>query len=551
LIIIVVFLVVLVFLRTSSFVEYPVPYYKSNPDAKSKPIPNSQAAEKQKPRIEFRKSSFDWKSVKQAYPVESITRVPKTEPKRAGLRVQHDFGENFQLDTKTQARRTAVRDAFLRSWKSYKKHAWLKDELTPVSGGGKNTFGGWAATLVDSLDTLWIMDLKTDFYEAAAEAAKIDWQKTSDSSLNVFETTIRHLGGLLSAYDLSGEKALLDKAQELGDLLYMAFDTPNRMPPFWLNFEQAKAGQQVADTHEPSASPASLSMEFSRLALLTGEDKYYDAVDRIRAFLERTQNKTSLPGMWPTMIDFQHEGVSESSYCIGALADSLYEYLLKTSILLGGREPSYESMYRKAMDTIIDNVLFRPMLPNKENILFPGNTWARGRTLEIEPVGQHLACFAGGMFALGGKYFGIEKHVDIGERIARGCAWAYEAFPKGVMPEIFTMVKCKSLDGCEWDQERWEKEGDSKLPKGFSAARDVRYILRPEAIESLFVMYRVTGRSEFQDMAWTMFESITKATKTTYAYSAIWDVTVKGETSKSDSMEVRLHISSISQTYNH
>lgn len=72
--------------------------------------------------------------------------------------------------------------------------------------------------------------LYDDFYQAAQFAAQLDWANTTETSANLFETTIRHLGGLLSAYDLSGERALLDKAKELGDLLYMAFDTPNRLP---------------------------------------------------------------------------------------------------------------------------------------------------------------------------------------------------------------------------------------------------------------------------------------------------------------------------------
>jgi mannosyl-oligosaccharide alpha-1,2-mannosidase len=115
-----------------------------------------------------------------------------------------------------------------------------------MTGGSKDPFGGWAATMVDSLDTLWIMDLKEEFREAAQAAAKLDWANTTEAGINLFETTIRHLGGLLGAYDLSGEPALLSKATELGDMLYMAFDTPNRMPGFWLTFEAARSGLQVA-----------------------------------------------------------------------------------------------------------------------------------------------------------------------------------------------------------------------------------------------------------------------------------------------------------------
>jgi mannosyl-oligosaccharide alpha-1,2-mannosidase len=449
-------------------------------------------------------------------------------------------------DDITKARQKAVRNAFIRSWDGYKEHAWLRDELAPVSRGGKTTFGGWAATLVDTLDTLWIMDLHDEFNIAAAAAAQLDWANTTDTSANLFETTIRHLGGLLSAYDLSGETALLKKATELGNMLYMAFDTPNRLPGFWLNFEDAKRGRQTAGTNDPSASPCSLSLEFTRLAQLTGDAKFYDAISRINDFLERTQNQSKLPGMWPTTINFHDERVDgEIGFTLGALADSLYEYLPKMAALLDSRSPSFEKMYRAAMSVVTEHLLFRPMLSDKDrkrhgDILFMGDAYAHPDRIDHVSDSQHLSCFAGGMFGLGGKLFNIPEHVSIGERLARGCAWAYSAFPTGLMPEIFKLIPCKSLDGpCPWDEELWQKDGDKRLPKGFANARDPRYILRPEAIESIFLLYRMTGKEDLRDLAWQMFESLMTATKTPLANSAIEDVTVEGETTKLDSMEVR------------
>ncbi|KAK3897053.1 glycoside hydrolase, partial [Staphylotrichum tortipilum] len=177
--------------------------------------------------IRFRASSFDWRSVTQRYPVSSIRPLPTSQPKQFSP-VQHVFS-GYVHDIATQSRQRAVRAAFVRNWDSYKKYAWLWDELAPVSAKGRNTFGGWAATLVDSLDTLWIMNLPDEFHQAAAAAAQLDWANTTETAANLFETTIRHLGGLLSAFDLSHEPALLEKARELGNMLYMAFDTPNRM----------------------------------------------------------------------------------------------------------------------------------------------------------------------------------------------------------------------------------------------------------------------------------------------------------------------------------
>lgn len=503
------------------------------------PLPSSSSYHS--PPLKFKPSGFDWSGAKQYFPVTSLTPLPTGKPKSIP-KVQHNFPKGSPPSKVTQLRQNAVRRVFKRSWDAYRQQAWLWDEVRPVSGGGKNTFGGWGATLVDALDTLWIMELHDDFHAAASAAVQLDFTNTTDTSVNLFETTIRHLGGLLAAYDLSREPALLTKAKELGDLLFMAFDTPNRMPGFWLDFAAARNGHQQAGTHDPSASPASLSLEFTRLAQLTGDNKYYDAIERVRVFLARTQHETKLPGMWPIALDFRNEQVSDSGFTLGALADSLYEYLPKMFLLTGGLEASYERMYRDAMDVAIKYLLFRPMLPGKDDILFAGNAHVYEDGVTTVPEGQHLSCFVGGMFLLGGRAFNIPEHVGIGERVARGCAWAYDAMPTGLMPEIFGMVACPTIDGCEWDEARWQAEGSTLLAKGFKNARDARYILRPEAIESIFLLYRVTGNEELRDVAWRMFESISKATETKYANSAIADVTVKGETRKLDSMEVSLDL---------
>lgn len=491
--------------------------------------------------ISMVKTSFDWSKLQHRYPVESFTPLPAGKPRRLP-RVQHKFTGRARFEvSRLESRRQEIRKVFKKCWGSYKKYAWMKDELAPLSAKGKTTFGGWAATMIDSLDTLWIMGLKDEFYEAVEAVGTIDWESTPETACNIFETTIRHLGGLLSAYDLSQERVLLDKAIELGDMLYAGFDTPNRMPPFWLDFKKAKSGGLVAEEHQPSASPCSLSLEFTRLSQLTGDPKYYDAIARITDLLDKHQYDTMLPGMWPTFINMRDLVFNqERTFTIGALADSLYEYLPKMYAMLGGLEPVYEKLYKGSMETIKENILFRPMLPDKADVLFSGTARVNhDGQISLNPEGQHLSCFAGGMFALGGRLFGLEDHVEIGAKLAKGCIYAYNAFPTGIMPEVFNMIPCDTLDGCEWDEERWEKEvNNKKLPKGFVRSRDKFYLLRPEAIESVFLLYRITGRKEFQEAAWQMFQSIQKATETEYGNAGIDDVTVTGETKKRDSMEV-------------
>lgn len=373
------------------FLSYTVYHASSAPAHRSWKIPYSA----------FVRSSFDWARVPQAHPVPKKERaaLPRGAP-RALPRVQFAFPEPDASvrERELEARRAAVKAAFAKSWGAYKARAWLRDELAPVSGGARDPFGGWAATAVDALDTLWIMGLRDEFYGAATAVAGIDWAATRAASCNVFETTIRHLGGLLSAHDLSGEAVLLHKAVELGDMLYAAFDTPTRMPPFWLDFEQARTGRLRAGAHDPAAAAASSGLEFTRLARLTGDDKYYDAIDRVTRLLERTQGTTKLPGLWPTFFDLEHLVLDrERDFTLGALADSMYEMLPKMHALLGGLDPVYERLYRSAMNAVKKHLLFRPMLPDQADVLFTGNALARDDgSFILYPEMQHLSCFVGG-----------------------------------------------------------------------------------------------------------------------------------------------------------
>ncbi|KAK5203158.1 hypothetical protein LTR96_011005 [Exophiala xenobiotica] len=343
----------------------------------------------------------------------------------------------------------------------------------------------------------------------------------------MFETNIRHLGGLLAAYDLSKEPALSAKAVELGDMVYVGFDTPNRIPPFWLNFEQAKQGTSVAETHQISA-----------LSQITGDAKYYLAIVHLTSVFGLHQNLTALPGMWPTFIDAHNAKFEENSLTLGVLADSRYEYLPKMYYRLGGQEPIYEKMYMDAMEAVKQHLLFRLMLTDNGDILFSGSAAVNRGVIELNPEGQHLACFAGGMLILGGKLFSHPEHFDVGAKLTHGCAYAYNAFPTGIMPEIFNMLPCASLEGCDWDEGRWQREGDGKLPKGFSKAHVPSYILRPEAIKSVFLLYRTTGHKDLQDLAWKkMFQSIQNATEAEYGNAGIDDVNAIGELKQRDSME--------------
>lgn len=194
------------------------------------------------------KARYDWAKHSIQNPVTDMIPLPTGSPV-ALPKIQFELKKEGTIEKQLRETRLAeVKKAFERCWGAYKEKAWMHDEIAPISGEFSDPFGGWAATLIDALDTLWIMGMKTEFNEAVQAAKNVDFGTTSSEKINVFETNIRHLGGLLAAYELSGEKILLQKAIEVGDMLYVAFDTPNRMPITRWDFHKAGNGEkQVAD----------------------------------------------------------------------------------------------------------------------------------------------------------------------------------------------------------------------------------------------------------------------------------------------------------------
>lgn len=180
------------------------------------------------------KPSVHWKKLPEHFPVDSqkIIQLP-TGKSKALPKLQAEFkDESISDKLRRLQRQSHIREAFQHAWTGYKKLAMGHDEVSPVTGGHRDPFNGWGATLVDALDTLWIMDLREEFSIAVDEVKKIDFTTSLRPDIPMFETTIRYLGGLLGAYDVSGHKytVLLEKAIELADVLMGAFDTPNRMP---------------------------------------------------------------------------------------------------------------------------------------------------------------------------------------------------------------------------------------------------------------------------------------------------------------------------------
>lgn len=503
---------------------------------------------------------FGARVFKEKYPLEEYRPLDQGLPLQLP-QLQHNFEKESSETRRTRMTRLdAVKASFAHSWAGYKLHAWKKDELKPVDGGSVQTFGGWAATLVDTLDTLWIMDMKAEFKEAVEAVKGINFNTTEENTVNVFETTIRYLGGLLGAYDLSKDQeeypVLLQKAIEVGDLLYCAFDTPNRMPVArWPWKEALEGAEQSASDQTLVAEIGSLTLEFTRLSQLTGDPKYFDAISRIMDQFRKIQGGTKLPGLWPVIIDAKTLSFSDNGFTLGGMADSLYEYLPKQHMLLGGRNDMYKEMYQFAITAAMNHIFFQPMVPDGADILISGSaTVSDGSGIKSEPKGQHLGCYAGGMISIGAKIFRKPEHINMARKLVDGCIWAYNSMPTGIMPEVFEMLPCDMNSKCSWDEAKWHeavlKTADRyttddeptfktdaervnytitqrRLRPGFVDITARPYLLRPEAIESVFIHYRLTGDADLPDKAWKMYEAIEKHTRTAFGNSAIDDVTTE------------------------
>jgi len=509
------------------------------------------------PDIPLNRDRFDWSTVQFEHPPGPIRPLPKPSPGTRSPPPLPRVQAAFKPESKARAalreeRRAEVKRLFKKNWAAYRERAWGRDALLPLSGRGRDQFSGWAATLVDSLDTLWIMGMRGEFDEAVEYVAReIDFGESSGDRVNTFETNIRYLGGLLAAYDLSGRPVLLRKAVELGDLLYAGFNTPNRMPVDFIDFATAKTGKglMVEDT-VVSASPGTLSLELTRLSQVTGDAKYYDAAARVMDLFAKGQNETAIPGLWPMFVSMRRmDVVSGNTFTVAGCADSLYEYLPKMAALLGpGPERErYGDMSRMFLDAADAALLYRPMVPGGEDVLMAGtaSVSAAGQPPVLDPETEHLSCFIGGAYALAGRLFRRPRDIELGEKLTKGCVYSYRAMPTGMGPERWNMVPCPDRTKCTWDEARWEAGKEARpewkegLPRGFTTVKDPRYILRPEAIESVFVLYRVTGKYEYQQAAWEMFKAVANGTATEIANAAVMDVTARGyPLEQEDYMEV-------------
>lgn len=474
-------------------------------------------------------------------------------------------------------RQNMVRNAFLRAWEGYKAHAWGHDELCPLSNGSTDPFNGWGASIVDALDTLLLMGLPREYAYARQHVRDIDFTLVSgarsaygqaDGRVPVFETAIRYLGGLLSAHDLSGDPLMLIRAEELAQLLLPAFNTYSGVP-----LGRLKLGQPVPPGPAGTvilAEAGSLVLEFTRLWQVTGNLTYYSVVQRTADWLANniTLPKTAMGvpaktgSLLPTYLRPESPG-SSGAYTFGGMADSYYEYLIKAYQLLGGRIKGYGSTYsaaardaHKSLFAAIKTVPGTPLL-----VVGQAHGPQGGLSLTLE----HLACFSGGMLGLGARLLPERSKEDLlaAQRVTETCYWSYNATLSGLGPEDVTFFRTTDRDRFNAptapssssspgqvtsnDQSDYQAEQPSSpyAPKRGSPRGNPQigvrrtgkeYKGRPETIESILYMYRITGDWAWQERGWQMFASWVTHAMTPTGFAHVEDVN-GWPTHKLDSME--------------
>ena len=370
-----------------------------------------------------------------------------------------------------------ARAEMLHSWRAYERHAWGFDELKPLSKTGHN----WHAesllmTPVDSLDTLLLMGLKEEADKAKALIVeKLSFDK--DFPVKNFEITIRLLGGLLSAHQMTGDPRLLTLADDLGTRLLPAFDSPTGLPYMYVNLKTGK----TSGARTNPAEIGTLILEFGTLAKLTNKPIYYD---KAKNALVQLYNRRSKLGLVGEEINVETgEWVSRNSH-VGGGIDSYYEYLLKCSKLFGDKDCArmWKDSHRALNKHLADRA--------------PSGLWygqvdmTTGKRTASEFGALHA--FLPGVLALGG---------DLGR--ARDLqASAYKMWNlHGIEPEVLDYREMK--------------------------VRHAGYPLRPEIIESAYILHRRTKDPRYLEMGRTFFEGLLAHCRTEAGYTTLKDVTSK------------------------
>jgi mannosyl-oligosaccharide alpha-1,2-mannosidase len=391
------------------------------------------------------------------------------------------------------------------AYSGYAKYAWGANEHRPISKTGHtaNVFGSHTLgiSIIDSLDTIYLADLK-QFFQKSREWIETQFNPNVASEISAFEINIRLVGGFLAIYALTDDKLYLDKAQMVANLLLPAFDTPTGIPYalITLSTGASKNWNWAAGGCSILSELGTMHLEFQYLSQLTGKDIYLQKVEKIRKVLKEASENN----MYYNYINPQTGKWCQKQASLGGLGDSFYEYLLKSWVLSGKKDEQARSMYEGAMKAAEESMLRKTPTTN---LMYFGEQ----RSGRLDPQMGHLTCFVGGLYILSIQTGALvnsssDKHeLEIAQGIGKTCRESYIRAPTGLGPEGFHFervdVEAKSLR----DNEKY-------------------YILRPEAIETWFYLWRHTHDQIYRDWAWDAVIALEKYCRVEGGYSGIRDV---------------------------
>ncbi|KAJ2378845.1 hypothetical protein IW150_000543 [Coemansia sp. RSA 2607] len=441
--------------------------------------------------------------------------------------VQHDFSDESDEDRSTRrARAAAVKHGFQYAWAGYKKYAYGADELDVLAKKPKTTRNGWGATLIDALDTLWAMDLKDEFWEARELVAKIDFHKDGGQLAKVFETVIRYLGGLLSAYELSQDKIFLQKATEVANAMLPAFNTPLGLPWQMLNVTSG-----VGSSETPGKSSTNLAeigtfqMEFFRLSQLTRNGTYHEIAQNIISVMLAKNSPTDgnqnyvIPGLYPIDFDMLSGKFTGRAAYWGGGADSFYEYLGKTWILSDFMLERNRELWTESIQAFNQYAVAE----SNRGYLFTG--FVDGA--KFYPYTDTFTNFIPGTLGLLSKIVGSNTYFQLAVDLLEGAHSVFDEMPSSLGAEAIRFVRKNVPSDYLLLKDKAKKQIDQY---GFANEREY-YLLRPEYIESLFYMYRMTGNTTYADRVWKVWQGIQRNCRADEGYVGTADVSVDASVS--------------------
>ncbi|KAG6970727.1 hypothetical protein JG688_00004730 [Phytophthora aleatoria] len=341
------------------------------------------------------------------------------------------------------------------AWHGYRKFAGWSDYLSMPKLEGGSVYGhDMALMTVDSLDTLFIMGLHMEFDEASA------WVKANLSEIMFQKRTSKNT--------FCASLIALDGLSRRGLPVEIPF-------PAELSISR------------------SFQLEFAYLAHATEDDSFLLPVKHVNNIMANLVETRYSNGLIPVQMDWSSLKPQPGSVIsVGALGDSHYEYLLKQWLLSGKQDIKLRDMYVTAVVGMKAELVGRSY---PSNYAFVGKLIVTG---ELEPAMEHLTCFVPGMLALG-YYHGMPtSHLELAKELTETCVQS----ASHLAPEItqfITEVNPNDIQGTQYEL--------------FAFPQQDYNILRPETVESLMILYRVTGDEIYREYGRIIMEAFEKQSK--------------------------------------